>query len=38
VIPLTGEIKERGFGGNIQNIEKSMREIYIPDGLNILSS
>jgi hypothetical protein len=28
----SGEWKERGLGGNLQNIEKSMREIYIPDG------
>ena len=28
----TGEWKERGLGGNLQNIEKSMREIYIPSG------
>jgi hypothetical protein len=28
----TGEFKDRGLGGNLQNIEKSMREIYIPDG------
>lgn len=28
----TGEVKERGLGGNIQNIEKEMREIYIPKG------
>jgi len=33
LIELTGEIKERGLGGNLANIEKSMREIYIPDGL-----
>lgn len=35
LIPSTGEIKERGLGGNLANIEKSMREIYIPDGLEI---
>lgn len=28
----SGEFKDRGLGGNLQNIEKSMREIYIPDG------
>jgi len=35
LIEQTGEIKERGLGGNLANIEKSMREIYIPDGLTI---
>jgi hypothetical protein len=24
----------KGYGGNLQNIEKSMREIYIPDGFS----
>jgi hypothetical protein len=28
-----GSIKERGLGGNLANIEKSMREIYIADGV-----
>jgi hypothetical protein len=28
-----GETKERGLGGNLANIEKSMREVYIPDGV-----
>jgi len=32
LVPSTNEIKDRGLGGNLQNIEKSMREIYIPDG------
>jgi len=32
IIPGTLEVKERGLGGNLANIEKSMREIYIPDG------
>lgn len=26
-----GKIKTKGWGGNLQNIEKSMREVYIPD-------
>ena len=26
-----GKFKKVGFGGNLQNIEKGMREIYIPD-------
>jgi len=30
---LTGEIKMRGLGGNLANIEKSMREIYIAEGV-----
>src|SRR6202020_159671 len=30
--PFTGEIKDRGLGGNLQNIEKGQREIYVSDG------
>lgn len=36
LIPQTGEIKERGLGGNLQNIEKSHREVYIPNGWSYL--
>ena len=29
---INGKTKTIGYGGNLQNIEKSMREIYISDG------
>ena len=28
---VDGKMKKVGWGGNLQNIEKSMRQIYIPD-------
>lgn len=31
-----GTMKERGVGGNLQNIEKSHREVYVPDGFSSL--
>lgn len=31
-IMFEGKIKRKGWGGNLQNVEKGMREIYIPDG------
>lgn len=33
---INGKLKKIGFGGNLQNIEKSMRQIYIPDEGKIL--
>lgn len=28
---INGHLKKKGWGGNLQNIEKSMRRMYIPD-------
>ncbi len=33
---INGKLKKIGFGGNLQNIEKSMRQIYVPDDGKIL--
>lgn len=33
---VDGKVKTKGWGSNLQNIEKSMREIYIPDEGKVL--